>query len=183
MAKKLTKLQKEIRAMKSKLPLGKAPLRKKTEDKSVPQLMSPQGAGTAWHSKYVRLRDSSWNGSSFVGKCITCDRELVVWADGRWLTGAQNGHYISRGVYSLFFEEYNTNLQCSNCNAWRDKKDMIHAYEEALAMKYGDEIPKELYRLSKLPDAKKRPTKEEVLQVIADAKEYINYTLSHESHN
>lgn len=174
--KKLTKLQREVRAMKAQLPLAK-PTRG-LENKTAQQLVPLADAA---FSKYVRLRDCEFNGSEWVGDCIDgCGRELVVIdSDGKWKSSANNGHYISRGVHSLRFDEFNTNLQSAWCNAWRDKQDMIEGYEKGLALKYGGDTVLELKRLSKLPDAYRRQKKPELLEIIRSAKAYVEYTLAH----
>lgn len=175
--KKLTKQQREARAMKARLPLAKAPVRKKLEQKTAAQLI-PEA--DKYYSKYVRLRDSEFNGREWVGECISCPRSLIVInSDGRWVASSQNGHFITRGVYSLRFDEYNTNLQCAHCNAWRDKEDMLEGYRTGLALKCGEDTVKELKRLSKLPEAYRRPSKPDLLQVISDAKQEVEYILAH----
>lgn len=172
--KRLTKEQKEIRAMKAKLPLGK-PTRRKLQDKTAQQLMEP--ADNAY-SRYIRLRDAEFKNGEWVGVCISCPRKLVVInSEGKWVASSQNGHFISRGVYSLRFNEFNTNLQCAHCNAWRDKEDMLEGYRKGLADKYGEDTVTELKELSKAPDAYKRPKKPELLEIIRASKEYVkNHT-------
>lgn len=105
----------------------------------MPQLI--KDADAIW-SKYIRLRDSSQQmDGSWVGVCISCDRTLEVLSnDGRWRQNAQCGHFVGRGNMWLRYDEYNTNLQCAHCNAWRDKREMIQAYEEAIKLKYGDDV-------------------------------------------
>lgn len=168
--------------MKARLPLAK-PTRKKLADKTAQQLI-PEA--DKWFSKYIRLRDASKQpDGSWVGECIDeCGRTLtVIDADGKWKSEANNGHYVTRGVYSLRFDEYNCHLQAAWCNAWRDKQDMIEGYEKGLALKCGDDMVKTLKQLSKAPEAYKRPTKPELLQIIEDSKTYIKYTLDHETSN
>lgn len=147
------------------------------EQKTAQQLVKPTDDA---FSKYIRLRDSWFTGADWRGKCITCNRPLIVINDdGRWIASSQNGHFISRGVHSLRFDEFNCNLQCAHCNAWMDKEDMLERYRNALDLKYGDEVKVELKRLSKLPEAYRRAGKAELLQIIADSKEYINHALNH----
>lgn len=177
MAKKLTKQQREVRAMKAKLPLGK-PKKRGLEHKTAQQLIKD---ADMWFSRYVRLRDSEFDGSGWKTECIDgCGRSGYVHSNGRWIKGFDNGHFISRGVFSLRYDELNCSAQNSHCNAWRDKEDMLEGYRNGLDMKYGSGTAQELKRLSKIPDAYKRPTKPELLQIIADCKEYIRYTLEHE---
>ena len=177
MAKKLTKQQREVRALKAKLPLAKPPVRKKLDQKTAQQLIKP--ADDAF-SRYIRLRDCSFTGTDWVGQCISCDRIGVIYTgDGKWVQGWDNGHFITRGVHSLRFSEENCNLQCRHCNIWRDKDDMLQAYKKGLALKCGDDTVVELKRLSKLPEAYKRPSKSELLQIISDAKQEVEYILAH----
>ena len=162
-------------------PLQATKKRKKprTLEQKTAQQLIPEA--DKWYSRYIRLRDSSYNGSEWLGSCIDgCGRVLIVLdGDGKWNSSSNNGHFVSRGVYSLRYDEFNTNLQSAYCNAWRDKQDMIEGYEEGLALKYGSDIVKELKKLSKRPEAYKRATKPELLQIIADSKEYIKHALTH----
>lgn len=150
--------------------------RKTLEQKTAQELIRE---ADAWFSKYIRLRDSEFNGKEWVAPCIDgCGKELVVIdAEGRWKNSANNGHFISRGVFSLRFDEMNTNVQSAHCNAWRDKEDMLEGYRQGLDRKYGAGTAAELKRLSKLPDAYKRPSKAELLQLIHDCKLRIDYIL------
>ena len=176
--KKLTKQQREVREMKARLPLAKAPVRKKLGQKTAAQLMP---VADKWFSRYIRLRDCEFTGTDWVGECIDgCGRKLVVLdADGKWKPSSNNGHFISRGVYSLRFSEENCSLQAAFCNAWRDKEDMLEGYRTGLALKCGEDTVKELKRLSKLPEAYRRPSKPDLLQVISDAKQEVEYILAH----
>lgn len=117
-----------------------------------------------------------------MGECITCGKKLTVYRDGRWLKGAENTHFISRGIHQLRYDEENCNLGCSHCNAWRDKEDMLEAYRNALADKYGSNVPKDLKKRSKAEGALKRLTKPELLQVIHDSKVCIDWYLKEMLH-
>lgn len=176
--KKLTKEQKEVRALKAQLPLAKAPVRKKLDQKTAQALVP---IADAWFSKYIRLRDCEFTGTDWVGECIDgCGRKLVVLdSDGKWKSSSNNGHFITRGVFSLRYSEENCSLQAAFCNAWRDKEDMLEGYRTGLALKCGEATVAELKRLSKLPEAYKRPSKAELLQIIADAKQEVEYILAH----
>lgn len=91
------------------------------------------------HAKAVRLRDSQLVDGSWQGKCITCERIcLVIDANGKWQRSNGWGHFVGRGCYLLRYDSENVNLQCSHCNAWRDKLGMLEAYKVALDDKYGD---------------------------------------------
>ena len=181
--------------MKPKTPLrAKKPLKAKTaikvtkkpkkrlklEEKTAQQMW--KDVDKLW-SRYIRLRDSQYKDGVWQGNCITCDKSLLVRdADGKWGRGAENGHYITRGIFSLTFNEYNCNLQCSRCNAWLDKDEMIMRYRKALDDKYGKGTQAELKALSLLPDARKRPPKAELLQIMADCKEYITHCENNPEH-
>lgn len=155
------------------------PKKRRTLEQKTAQQLIPEA--DKWYSRYIRLRDSSFNGSEWVGPCIDmCGRTMVVRdSDGKWKQGADNGHYVSRGVHSLRFNEFNTNLQSSYCNAWDDKQRMIEGYERGLSIKYGEDTVTELKQLAKAPDAYRRAKKPELLQIIADSKAYVSYALSH----
>jgi len=151
--------------------------RKTLEQKTAQQLVKPTDEA---FSRYIRIRDASWDGTKWVGKCITCPRQCVVIDEfGKWIASSQNGHMISRGVFSLRYDEENCNLQCAHCNVWLDKDEMIERYRTELDKKYGDGTYKKLKALSKLPEAYKRPSKPELLQIIADSKEQVEWYLAH----
>lgn len=84
-------------------------------------------------SRYIRLRDSVYDGEKWVGECITCERKMVILQDGKWRAGANIGHFIGRGTKELRYDEFNCNLQCltelSNVNMYgnylRSIKDVI----------------------------------------------------------
>lgn len=123
--KKLTKAQKEVRALKAQLPLAK-PTRK--------TLSELRNEADDWHSWYVRLRDCSFDGQQWTGTCITCSKTgVVAYLDPetakkrktravRYTTGWDNGHFVSRGHLITRFNEQNVNLQClteeSNVNMY-----------------------------------------------------------------
>lgn len=172
-------LQKEAvgvrRAARTSLKAKKPKKQLKLEEKSAQQLIP---VADREFSRYVRLRDSTLEDGAFIGKCITCPkRKLICSADGRWAKGMENGHFISRGVHQLRYDEENCNAQCSHCNAWRDKEDMQEAYRNALALKYGDNVPKDLKKRSKAENASKRLTKPELLQIIADSRAQVEFYL------
>lgn len=130
-----------------------------------------------WFSKYIRLRDSDYADGVWRGTCVTCGRAMVVYQDGKWTKGPQNGHMIGRGTFCLRYSEINCNLQCAHCNAWLDKDEMITRYRKAVDAKYGAGTYEELKAESQREDALKRPTKPELLQIIHDAKLRIDIML------
>jgi hypothetical protein len=164
-----------------KTPLKQTTTLKKTTKKrpkqTIPELTKKADAAL---SRYVRLRDSSFNGSEWVGKCITCQRELtVLTAEGRWKAGANLGHFIGRGCKELRYDEFNTNLQCAHCNAWLDKEEMLSKYRKGIKDKYGDSILKELKERAKVIRTNSR---EELEQVIHDSKAELEHMLAHPDH-
>lgn len=95
--KKLTKQQREVKALKAKLPLAKP---KRGDANKTAQQLIP--VADAWFSKYVRLRDSEFKGDGWYGECIDgCGRILPVYVQGKWKSSSNNGHFITRGVMSL----------------------------------------------------------------------------------
>lgn len=158
-------------APKPKTVKPRVPLEKKTAQQLVPV------ADEAF-SKYIRLRDSVRQpDGSYIGTCIDCSKVKVVYRGGRWLKGTDNGHYISRGVHSLRYDEMNCNLQDSHCNAWRDKGDVERDYRKALDKKYGNGTAAELKALSKEPVSHKIPPKDELLDIIYTCRAYIKREL------
>lgn len=154
---------------KAKKPKPRLPL----EKKSIPHLIK---LADHFFSKYIRLRDSEEIDKQRVGPCITCSRKLlVIDADGKWKASAQNGHMIGRGVFTLRWDEENCNMQCAHCNAWLDKDEMITRYRKAVDLKYGDGVYQRLKHESTLDGAYKRPTRDELLTIIHDAKESIKF--------
>lgn len=146
----------------------------KTKRVSLPQLVK---RADKEFSRYVRLRDCEYIDGQWVGECITCGRRLVVVdASGHWNAGSNLGHFVGRACKRLRWDEYNCNLQCAHCNAWRDKIDMLDAYKKGVDDKYGTGTWKRLVKEGKETH---KPTREELDQVIHDSKEYCNYTLNH----
>lgn len=178
MARKMSKIQLPPKDLtKAALPVKmKKPRKRRTlEQKTAQQLVK---VADKWFSKYIRIRDAEYVNGEWVGNCITSGKKLIVIdSDGKWIASSQNGHFISRGVYSLRFDECNCNLQSAYDNAWRDKESMQEAYREGLALKYGEATVQELKQLSKAPGAFKRPTKPELLEIISDSKAQIAFYL------
>lgn len=143
--------------------------------KTLPQLIKE--ADKAF-SRYIRLRDSEYNGECWVGECITCDRKMVI-VDyaGHWNAGSNLGHFIGRANKKLRWDEFNCNLQCAHCNAWRDKIDMLEAYRNGIIDKYGKDTLDDLMKQSK---EMHKPTRDELEQIIHDSKEQVKYMLEHQ---
>jgi hypothetical protein len=128
------------------------------------------------------MRDTEYMDDGWYGTCVTCSHTgKVAWVDEkdklRWTRGWDAGHYISRGNWYLRFDEENVNLQCAfHCN--KMKSGNLEKYKPALDLKYGNGTRA---RLDK--DARDNPThnppKEELEQVIHDAKESIAFMRTH----
>lgn len=89
---------------------------KKKKVKSISQLKKQ---ADAVFSKWVRARD---------GKCFTCDSRQNL----------QCGHYISRAINYLRYDETNCNAQCVGCNVF--KNGNMPEYAIRLQRKYGENI-------------------------------------------
>jgi len=83
-------------------------------------------------SQYIRLRDSDING--YV-QCISCGNTY------HWKK-AQNGHYVSRSVLALRFDEENCFAQCVSCNMFKNGNYIN--YRINLCDKVGEDKVKEL---------------------------------------
>lgn len=174
MKKTPLKAKQSLRAAKSLQAKPKQRKKRRPSDLSKCSAQQLVKIADGYFSKYIRLRDSSSTASGRVGTCISCSRQLtVIDAEGKWNPSAQNGHYVSRGNHETRFDEENCNLQCAHCNAWRDKIDMINAYRAGLEDKYGDGTADKLEAMPK----RYAPHKDELLQVIADSKEAIQFYL------
>lgn len=148
--------------------------RKTLEQKTKPELIKE---ADKWYSRYVRLRDSDkLPDGSWAGLCIDGCGKLVpvMSADGRWLAGSNIGHYVGRASKNLRFDDFNCNLQAAWCNAWRDKISMLNGYRKGLDMKYGTGTAT---RLKREGNKDRKLSKDELLEIIADSKEYIAYAL------
>ena len=163
--------------MKSRLPLGKAPVRKTLDQKTAQQLI-PEADDE--FSRYIRLRDCKYTGTEWVGKCISCSRTgTVAWIDEkdklRFIKGWDAGHFVSRGVFKLRWDEENVNLQCNyHCNKMLSGN--IEKQKPEIDMKYGTGTWKRLQEEAQAEDSHKRPTKQELLEMIQDYKALVKYT-------
>lgn len=173
----LKKPTKPLRArtnLKKPKPSKRIPIEKKTASQLV-KIADKE------YSRYIRLRDSEFDGEVFIGKCITCSKKgTVAWFDDtgklRFTKGWDAGHFIERGIHSIRYEEENVNLQCSfHCN--KMKSGNHEKYKDELDKKYGDGTYRELEKMAKLPGSRKILTKPELLQIIADSKKWVDYTL------
>lgn len=80
-----------------------------------------------WFSMFIRIRDK--------GVCFTCGGK-------QFWKYQQNGHYVSRAVLSLRFDERNCNCQCVGCNIY--KNGNMDEYAVRLMKKYGPKILQDL---------------------------------------
>ena len=110
-------------------------------------------------SKYIRQRDSV-NG---VAQCITCGVSKPI-------AQMQNGHFVSRRVSLLRYDEENCNAQCVGCNMF--KHGDLFTYAQNLDLKYGDGTAKKLHYQRFTTH---KFTADELNQVIHDAKVSIKF--------
>lgn len=103
-------------------------------------------------SFWVRLRDGF--------TCFTCGKKGE-------LSSIQNGHYISRAINILRYDERNCNAQCVGCNVF--KHGNIPEYAIRLQEKYGDGILQELHRIKQQFH---QFTRQELEAIIEKYKEY-----------
>ena len=83
-------------------------------------------------SKYVRLRDSE-NGFA---ECFTCGVQKPI-------PQMQAGHFVSRRVNILRFDEINVHAQCYSCNVM--KHGDLYTYAKRLDEFHGDGTAEELH--------------------------------------
>lgn len=83
-------------------------------------------------SRYIRLRDSK----DGIAECITCGAQKPI-------AQMQAGHFVSRRVNSLRYDELNVNAQCYACNVMRYGEQF--AYAKALDLKYGKDTANKLW--------------------------------------
>lgn len=131
--------------------------RKADMKKGVKKVSQLKKMADKYFSQYVRLRDSE-NG---YGECISCG-EKKHWKN------AQAGHFVSRSVNALRYDEENVNLQCVGCNMF--KQGNQYAYAKALDLKYGDGKADELW--GRRHESKKFTTTE-LEEIIQDCKTQI----------
>lgn len=81
--------------------------------------------------------------------CITCGRKFPKGEK----TELHAGHYIGRGIYATRWDEENVNAQCAACNLKQSLADVevIHRYEAALKLKYGDDVIDRLFQKKHAP--------------------------------
>ena len=97
-------------------------------------------------------------------RCVTCG------VYRKW-NEMQGGHFIERGKRSTKLVEENCHPQCPGCNMYRMKTTSgVLAYRRYMVGMYGEELVKELERLSKQP---KKYTRSEIEELSAEFKRQI----------
>jgi len=89
-------------------------------------------------ARYIKLRDIKGEDSlGYYGFCCTCDKKLYVQDhEGHTNRDAQAGHYVSRGMKNVKYDEQNVHLQCGlTCNKYGNGEPL--AYEDFLIETYG----------------------------------------------
>lgn len=181
-SKTALKAKKPLRAKQTLKGGGKKKKRTRVplEEKTRAQLVK---VADEWFSKLVRVRDCELDDEgNRVGKCITCSKSgVVVRANATprsgWERDWDAGHFVSRGYFICRWEEENVNLQCSfRCN--RLNSGEYQKYKSELRSKYGDGVPERLEELAEKYGKANPFTKQEILQMIADFKEQLNFYLT-----
>lgn len=113
-----------------------------------------------YFSLYVRHRDADQDG---LVECITCRVKKPI-------KEMQAGHFVSRRVNALRFDEENVNGQCTGCNMFKAGEQYLYAKE--LDLKYGEGKAEEL--MSRRHETHKF-TIPELEEIINDAKEQIKF--------
>lgn len=114
-------------------------------------------------SLYIRYRDGEFKRGEWLTECITCGVEKP-------LKQMQAGHFVSRKVSSLRYDEENVNAQCPGCNVFKYGEQYL--YSKALDAKYGDGKADEL--MSRRHETHKF-TIGELEEIIHDSKEQIAF--------
>lgn len=132
----------------------------KKSTKAKPTIAKLKKLADAEFSRYIRQRDSDRYGMS---SCITCGTKRP-WKE------MQNGHFVSRRVNLLRYDEENCNSQDFSCNVM--KHGDLFTYAQNLDLKYGDGTAKKLHDQRFTTH---KFTADELNQVIHDARESIKF--------
>lgn len=136
--------------------------KKKTKKPSVAKLKKE---ADKWFSRAVRLRDAELVNGEYISECITSG------ARAPWKR-MQAGHFISRRVNALRYDEINVNAQSVSDNMFKQGDQYNYALK--LDMKYGDGTAKELHnRRNEL----KKFTVAELEEIITDSKIQVDFYL------
>lgn len=120
-----------------------------------------------YFSLYVRYRDGEFKRGEYWTECITCGVEKP-------LKAMQAGHFVSRKVSSLRYDEENVNAQCPGCNVFKYGEQYL--YSKALDLKYGDGKAEELHNRR---HETHKFTIPELEEIIHDAKEQVAFYEKH----
>lgn len=116
-----------------------------------------------YFSQYVRYRDGEFKRGDWLVECITCGIEKP-------LKEMQAGHFVSRRVNELRFDEMNVNAQCIGCNMFKQGEQYL--YSKNLDAKYGDGTADALMAKRHLTH---KFTVTELEEIIQDAKTQIEW--------
>lgn len=140
----------------------KSPKAKQPKKKSVAQLKKE---ADKWVSQAVRLRDSELVEGEYIAECITCGVKK------HWKQ-MQCGHFVSRKVSTLRYDEINIHAQCVGCNMFKAGEQ--YAYAKAVDKLYGDGTADALF--ARRTETHKF-TVEELEQIISDSKAQVRFYL------
>jgi hypothetical protein len=110
---------------------------KKTKPR-IPSVSVLKKQADRYFSLYVRYRDSTTRNGEYYAQCITCQVCRPV-------KEMQNGHFVSRAVNVLRYDERNCNAQCYSCNVMKHGDQ--YQYAKAIDLKYGNGTADELHAL------------------------------------
>lgn len=140
-----------------------------TSKRPIPKL---KAEADKYFSQYIRYRDGRYtHARGWETECITC---------GRWLPlkQMQAGHFVTRAVNDLRFDEQNVNGQCLKCNVFGAGEQ--YKYSVAVDLKYGEGTAIALMARRHLSHKFMR---DELEQIIHDAKTCIEYYKREEEAN
>lgn len=87
----------------------------------------------AWaiFSRYIKLRDTNQYGH---GRCIDTNKSIFYKREnGRWVSNTDAGHYITREIKTIMFNEMNVHAQLSTAN----RSMVFQDYRKNLISKIG----------------------------------------------
>jgi hypothetical protein len=143
--------------------------RKPIAKKSARPIAKLKAEADKWFSLYIRYRDGRYtHARGWETECMTCSKWLPF-------KKMQAGHFVSRTINELRFDEVNVNGQCYFCNV--AKSGQLHFYYQALNTKYGDGAAESLLSRRHLTH---KLTRQELEQIIMDAKTCIDHYIKFE---
>lgn len=162
------KAKAEAKQLKQKAA-GKVPKAIGPSKRPIPKL---KAEADKYFSQYIRYRDGRYtHARGWETECITCNRWLP-------LKQMQAGHFVTRAVNDLRFDEQNVNGQCLKCNVFAAGEQ--YKYSVAVDLKYGEGTAIALMSRRNLLHKFMR---EELEQIIHDAKTCIEYYKKEEDAN